>query len=245
MTEQALTTATLHDLKKLSGGVWLVQLKPLEPYPFEAGQHTELKIDGFKDLYYTIASAPDSPCIELHIQSGTPQADALIDWLKNADSVQLSPAAGDTRLGSLPDESGPLLLIASGTGFSQAKSIIEDLMHHDSPRQVHLYWSGFRLSQLYMLQKAEHWADQHDNVHVSALISEHSHWEDKHQMLVHSILGDHSDLDRCQAICCGSPAMVYTVYDALCDEGLRPDALLSDVFAYAPRPDSNSSNAGA
>ena len=245
MTEHALTTATLHDLKKLSGGVWLVQLKPLEPYPFEAGQHTELKIQGFNDLYYTIASAPDSPCIELHIQSGTPQADALIDWLKNTDSVQLAPAAGDTRLNTLPDESGPLLLIASGTGFSQIKSIAEDLMSHNSSRQIHLYWSGYRLSQLYMLQKAEAWADQHDNLHMSALISEHSHWEDKHQMLVHSILGDHSDLDRCQAICCGSPAMVYTVYDALCAEGLRPNAMLSDVFSYAPRPASEQQKQGA
>lgn len=237
MPQDSLTTATLHDLKKMSGGVWLVQLKPLDPYPFEAGQHTELKIDGFSDLYYTIASAPDSPCVELHIQSGTPQADALIDWLKNSDAVHLAPASGDTRLGHLPPEDGPLLLIASGTGFSQVKSITEDLMARHSERAVHIYWSGYRLSQLYMLQKAEAWADQHDNIHMSALISEHSHWEDKHQMLVHTILGDHADLDRCQAICCGSPAMVYTVYDALRAEGLRPDALLSDVFAYAPRPD--------
>ena len=245
MTEETLTTATLHDLKKLSGGVWLVQLKPLDPYPFDAGQHMELKIPGFSDLYYTIASAPSSPCIELHIQAGTPQADALVDWLKNVDSVQMAPAAGSTRLASLPEETGPLLLIASGTGFSQVKSIVEDLLARGSQRQLCIYWSGYRLSQLYMLQKAEAWADQNDNIHMSALISEHSHWEDKHQMLVHGILGDHSDLDQCQAICCGSPAMVYTVYDALCAEGFRPTAMLSDVFMFAPRPNAANAQKGA
>lgn len=231
-----LTTATLHDLKKLSGGVWLVQLKPLTPYAFEAGQYTELIIPGFNDLYYTIASAPDSPCIELHIQSGTPQSDALIDWLKNADAVDIAPPGGECRLSRLPREDGPLLLIASGTGFSQIKSIAEDQMSKGVERPLHIYWTGYRMSQLYMLQKAEAWADQHDNVHMSALISEHSHWEDKHQVLVHTILGDHDDLQRCQGVCCGSPAMVYTVLDALTEHGFRPDAMLSDVFQFAPRP---------
>ena len=135
----------------------------------------------------------------------------------------------------MPEENGPLLLIASGTGFSQVKSIVEDLLAQHTRRTIHLYWSGLRLSQLYMLQKAENWADLHDNIHVSALISEHSHWDDKHQMLVHSILGDHSDLNQCQAICCGSPAMVYTVLDSLCSKGFRRDAMLSDVFMFAPR----------
>lgn len=238
MSASDLHTATLHDLKKLSGGVWLIQLKPLEPYSYEAGQYLELKVPGFDDLYYTIASAPHNPCIELHIQSGTPQADALIDWLKNAEFVHLTGAGGDTRLSRLPAEDGPLLLIASGTGFSQAKSIIEDQIAAPGQRPIHLYWSGYRLSQLYMLQKAENWADQHAHVHVSALISEHSHWEDKHQMLVHAILGDHGeddDLAYCQAVCCGSPAMVYTVLDELTEHGFQPDAMLSDVFMFAPR----------
>ncbi|MEX0622647.1 hypothetical protein [Saccharospirillum sp.] len=231
----ATTTATLHDLKKLSGGVWMVQLKPLTPYSYCAGQFTELKVPGFSSLYYTIASSPSNPCVELHIQTGTDQADALVDYLKDADSVELAAAGGDCRLEVLPYESGPLLLIASGTGFSQVKSIVEDLLSQHSRRAIHLYWSGHRLSQLYMLQKAENWADLHDNIHTSALISEHSHWDDKHQMLVHSILGDHSDLNQCQAICCGSPAMVYTVFDSLCSKGFRRDAMLSDVFMFAPR----------
>lgn len=233
--ESPTTTATLHDLRKLRGGVWVVQLKPLAPYLYSAGQFTELKVAGFTSLFYTIASSPSSPCVELHIQTGTDQADALIKHLKDVDSVELAPAGGDCRLEILSEENGPLLLIASGTGFSQVKSIIEDLLSQNSRRTLHLYWSGHRLSQLYMLQKAENWADLHDNIHVSALISEHSHWDDKHQMLVHSILGDHSDLNRCQAVCCGSPAMVYTVFDSLCNEGFRRDAMLSDVFMFAPR----------
>ncbi|WP_108126395.1 hypothetical protein [Saccharospirillum mangrovi] len=235
MSTPQLHTATLHDLKALSGDVWQVQLKPLTPYSFEAGQYLQLHIPGFNDLYYTIASAPQNPCLELHIQTGTDQADALIAHLKHAESVQLSDPGGDTRLSQLPVETGPLLLIASGTGFSQIKAIVDDLLAQHSTRPLYLYWSGHRLSQLYMLERAEHWADQYANVHTSALIFEQSHWDDKHQMLVNAIHGDHDDLDQCQAICCGSPAMVYTLLDALCEQGFRTDAMLSDVFQFAPR----------
>ncbi|MFG1495086.1 hypothetical protein ABMA57_00545 [Saccharospirillum sp. HFRX-1] len=235
MSDPQLHTATLHDLKALTGDVWQVQLKPLDDYPFEAGQYLELRVPGFNDLYYTIASAPKNPCIELHIQAGTDQADALITWLKQAESIEFTAPGGETRLSNLPTETGPLLLIASGTGFSQVKSILEDLLAQGATRPIYLYWSGHRLSQLYMLERAENWADQYPNVHTSALIFEQGHWDDKHQMLVHAIHGDHDNLQACQAICCGSPAMVYTLLDALTEHGFRPDAMLSDVFQFAPR----------
>lgn len=235
MSDPQLHTATLHDLKALSGDVWQVQLKPLERYEFEAGQYLELRVPDCNDLYYTIASAPHNPYIELHIQAGTAQADALITWLKQAESIEFSEPGGETRLSNLPAETGPLLLIASGTGFSQVKSIIEDILASGTTRPIYLYWSGHRLSQLYMLERAENWADKYAQVHTSALIFEQGHWDDKHQMLVHAIRGDHDHLERCQAICCGSPAMVYTLLDALTEHGFRADAMLSDVFQFAPR----------
>ena len=86
-----------------------------------------------------------------------------------------------------------------------------------------------------MLEKTEQWAESHSNIHCAMLISEHSHWQDKHQMLVHSILADHSDLANCQAVTCGSPEMVYTVFDTLSEHGFNPSHMISDVFDFAPR----------
>lgn len=230
------TAATVHDIKALSGNVWQILLKPLSAYPYKAGQYTELLIDGYSFLYFTIGSAPHMPCIELHIQGGSETNDRLVEHLRQAGIVTLAPASGGCTLDQLPPgEDRPLLLIASGTGFSQVKSIAEDLMYHNSPRTVYIYWTSYKLSQLYMLERAEAWAENHSNIHSAMLISEHSHWEDKHQMLVHSILADHSDIDRCQAVTCGSPEMVYTVLDTLCEHGFQKDQMIADVFDFAPR----------
>lgn len=229
------TIATVHDLKLMNGKVWQVLLKPLEPYPFQAGQFTELLIEGFQFLYFTIASAPNSPCIELHVQGGTETNDRLIEHLRQHGSVDLAPAGGRCILPTLPSEQTPLLLIASGTGFSQVKSIVEDCIERGCHRPIHIYWASYKLSQLYMLDKAENWADQFTNIHLAALISEQSHWEDNHQMLLHSILSEQSALESSQAIICGSPKMVYTLFDSLVEKGCREQHILSDVFDFAPR----------
>ena len=231
------TTATVHDIKPLSGDVWQVLLKTLSDYTYHAGQYTELLIPDFEFLYFTIGSAPHGPCVELHIQGGSETNNRLIAFLKEADSVELAPAAGRCIVDNLPDSTDPLLLIASGTGFSQVKAIAEDLIHKKEQRNIYIYWASYKLSQLYMLEKAEQWADTHPNIHTAMLISEHSHWEDKHQMLVHSILADHSDIHACQAVTCGSPEMVYTVLDTLCDKGFNKNGMISDVFDFAPRDD--------
>jgi NAD(P)H-flavin reductase len=227
--------ATVHDIKPLSGNVWQILLKPIDSYPFQAGQYTELNIDGFHHLYFTIGSAPHAPCIEIHIQGGLDTNDNLLNYLKRESAVKLAPAAGRCTLESLPQSSGPLLLIASGTGFSQIKAITENLLHQQTKRSIYIYWSGHKLSQLYMLEKAEQWSEQYPNVHTAMLISEQSHWEDRHQMMVHSILADHDDLSECQAVTCGSPEMVYTVLDTLSTYGFKPESMISDVFDFAPR----------
>lgn len=229
------TIATIHDIKALSGDVWQVLLRPIEPYHYEAGQYTELLIDGFNGLYFTIGSAAHSPCVELHIQGGSETNDRLIPHLQQTGTVALAPAGGNCTLAKLPANEGPLLLVASGTGFSQAKAIVEELLEAQSKRSIYIYWASFKLSQLYMLEKAESWAEQNQNVHSAMLISEHSHWEDKHQMLIHSILSDHDDISQCQAVTCGSPEMVYTLLDTLCEHGFNKENMISDVFDFAPR----------
>lgn len=229
------TQATVHDIKPLSGDVWQVLLKPMETYPYAAGQYTELLIDGFEALYFTIGSAPHTPCVELHIQGGSETNNRLITHLQHHGVVNIAAAAGRCVLTELPEPKGPLLLVASGTGFSQVKAIVEDLIHQQSQRPLYIYWASYRLSQLYLLEKAELWAEHNAHIHSAMLISEHSHWQDKHQMLVHSIMADHSNLADCQVVTCGSPEMVYTVLDTLTEHGFQAEQMISDVFDFAPR----------
>lgn len=232
---QPSVLATVHDIQHLSGDVHVLRLKPSTSYPHLAGQYTELLIKGFESLYFSIASPPQAQFIELHIQGGLPTNEQLIQHLTQIDEINIAPAAGNCIVEKLPPHDGPLLLIASGTGFSQIKAIVEDNLHKQTTRPIYLYWSSYKLSQLYMQEKVEVWAQQHEHLHTTLLVSEHSHWQDKHQQLVHSILGDHDDLGCCQAVACGSPEMVYTLYDTLCEQGFPANGMISDMFDFAPR----------
>lgn len=232
---QPKITASIHDIKALSGDVWQVLLKPLTSYSFTAGQYTELVIDGFKGLYFTIGSAPSSACVELHIQAGSETSDRLIPYLQQTQTVDLAPAGGKCTLDELPKSTEPLILIASGTGFSQVKAIVEQLLAEQSKRSIYIYWTGIKLDQLYMAHLAESWANQYEHVHTALLVSENSHWEAKHKMLTQSILADHKDISQHQAVACGSPEMVYALLDTLTEHGFSQTNMVSDVFAFSPR----------
>lgn len=230
-----ITVATLQEVRALSGGIWQVRVQPTRPYAYLAGQYTEILIDGLSQLYFTIASAPHQPYIELHIQGDSAGNVQLLQRLKQQQEIALAPAAGRCVLRALPVSDQPLLLIASGTGFSQVQAMVEDLLHQGLARALHIYWVADRFDQLYRQERAEQWAQQHETLYFTGLSVEHSPGQSKHQLLTSAILADHADLSRCQAVSCGSPEMVYAVLDGLCEQGFRAAAMLSDAFEFAPR----------
>ncbi len=217
----------------------IVQVRLLMPeaIPFLAGQYAELQIPGEAYCYFSLANAPGTCDLELHVQLSDSESSSsrIVDWLLDNTSVDVTLPLGNCTLESLPTELGPLLLIAAGTGFSQIKAVGECLMRQTLQRPVHLYWSARTVSGLYMADLPEAWHRLDRNFHFSAIISEHNDWQDKQSLMVNAILEDFETLEQCQAITCGSPAMVYATLDGLIEHGFRPEQMVSDVFDYAPR----------
>ena len=52
--------------------------------------------------------------------------------------------------------------------------------------------------------------------------------------LLHLKLGN---LSNVKVVCCGGPNFVYSVLGGLESKGFESSQMLSDVFAYAPRPE--------
>mgnify|MGYP000876325612 CR=1 FL=1 len=226
---------------RINGEVVRVQLQTPEPVAYQAGHYLELNIPGESFCYFSIANAPGTRDIELHMQlTGVDSRSVrIVDWLENHDEVAVTLPLGNCTLSDLPQENGPLLLIAAGTGFSQIKAIAESIMHKTLERPVHLYWSARTVSGLYMADLPETWHRADPNFHFSAIISEHNDWQEKQGLMVNAILEDFDNLEACQAITCGSPAMVYATLDELIAHGLRETHMLADVFDYAPRDQNN------
>lgn len=229
-------TATMTSMNYLPDEVYQVKLKLPEPVSYLAGQALEATLANGKSSYFTIASAPNGDEIELHIQA-FPNSGGMefVEQLKDQGSIEVNIAMGDTHVERLSNNSGQIILLASGTGYSQVKAITEALIAAKDARPVHIYWTGRISEALYLLKQPEQWAKEHDNIRFTALISAHLDWNGEQGSLDRLIIADHPDLANCQAVACGSPAMVYHALDVLTAAGLPEGAMFSDVFAFAPR----------
>lgn len=229
-------TATLHSMTQLTDEVYIVRLDLPEPAQFLAGQYLQATLDNGKSSYFSIACAPHGNQIELHIQAFPDSSGmAFIEQLREHGKLTVSLGLGDTHIARLNKPNGRILLLASGTGYSQVKAITEALIAQKDPRSIHIYWTGRISDALYQLKQPEQWANEHDNIRFTALVSAHLDWNGEQGSLDRLIIAEHPDLSQCQVVACGSPAMVYHSLDVLTAAGLPEGAMFSDVFAYAPR----------
>lgn len=222
--------------RPLGGQVEQLIFTPQQAVSYQPGQFLELLMPGESGLYFTIANPPGDD-IELHVDA-TPDnagARALMDRIESDGRVSAQVGGGECHLGNLPNDESPLLLIASGTGFSQIKAITEALLRQDTERPVHLYWSVRSAPGLYQAELAQGWADTHDHVHFSAVISEAQTWDSGRHHLHACISEDLPDLSMFSVVCCGSPDMVYSTLDYLSDYGLSAARFHSDMLQFAPR----------
>ncbi|MCY0965214.1 2Fe-2S iron-sulfur cluster-binding protein [Parathalassolituus penaei] len=198
-----------------------------------------------KQVPYSIASAPgsmtsaNSRALELHIAATGDTANAVIAQLQKDPLVKVTLPAGDcfispTFLRQHPQQ--PLVLIASGTGFAQIKSLAEAVLALEPQREIHLYWSNRSSDGFYLKDLPLQWAHQYSNLHYHPILEQHSEgWHGRAGWIYQVIQHDFDDLTNVQVFACGSPNMVYGTLDQLQSLGLSQANMHSDVFAYAPR----------
>ncbi len=229
----------IKSVEPLQGDVYSLKFNNFEPgwRNFSAGQYLEIKVPEMDNCFFSIASAPGHDELEVHMQvtEASPRSLQILNYLESNTNVQIDLAMGECILENLPEEHGPIMLIAAGTGFAQIKSITEDLINKKSERDIHIYWGSKTVTGLYLHELPEQWSNDHSNIHFSAVVSEQSDWQGKQGLLYQAILNDLDSLLDCQAVCCGSTNMVYATLDALVEKGFRKDQMISDVFAFSPR----------
>lgn len=196
-------------------------------------------------LPYSIANAPgqqintDVRCLELHIAANSETAINVVNYIKQAIVVRVTMPAGscfinESFLNSTPD--APLIFVASGSGFSQIKSLIELTLHRQPEREVHLYWSNKDPEGFYMPELPNMWAKQSEYFHYHPVIEQKAaDWNGRAGWLYEVIHDDFDSLKAVQLFACGSPNMVYGLLDQLSELGLSEQNMHSDVFSYAPR----------
>ncbi|WP_028241473.1 CDP-6-deoxy-delta-3,4-glucoseen reductase [Stutzerimonas azotifigens] len=203
------------------------------PPRYHAGQYLLLQRPDGEFAAFSIASAPQAGReLELHMLARDEAGRALIAYLERQGHVRVKLPFGDTHLADLP--SGPLVLIAAGTGMAQMQSLIDYCRATGFAHPVHLYWGVRQPEDFYRL---EHWADwqAQSNLFLHQVVSDVCGWDGRCGLLHEAVRQDFPDLKPLHVYASGSPAMVYGTLDALVEAGMDAHQMRADVFAYAPR----------
>ncbi|MEM6709811.1 MAG: hypothetical protein AAF648_13600 [Pseudomonadota bacterium] len=217
----------------------------VDAFRFDAGQYTAIQLDNEHALTLSIASAPSRlPMVRTLFRPtpGDPSSDALLERLKSARTLSLAPPAGDVRW-PMPDEAtqpstdrdAPALLVGAGTGAAQVFAVLEmalDCCPDRLGRFDALLLAADDASQL------EH-EDEAAWMAAGAKITRVCDSATDDTNAGFQWLRDRADQwcghPNLRVLLGGSPPFVYAAHDVLVSHGVRPDALESDVYAYAPR----------
>lgn len=233
-----IQNAVITEMKPLNQDVFQVCLKPEQRAVYQAGQYLEIAVGQNNWAPFSIASAPHSPELELHIQylPGRETSELLQKQLKKNNQLTLRLASGECVL---PEKEQPLLLVAAGTGYAQMKSLLAEAFARNWQAPLTLYWGARQPQGLYALEQVKSWAKEKSNFQVHACVDLASDdWTGRNASLVESLGMDFMTPDSAQEVrgfISGSPAVVYAVEDFMMSRGMPPKGLLSDVHAYAPR----------
>ena len=228
--------------------LWL-RLPVVETLHFQPGQYLDVLLEGGRRRSFSIASPPhDSALIELHVRrvpgggftarlfDATAATTAPNDTLRVGALLRIEGPVGQFtyRAGT-----GPLLMIAGGTGFAPLKSMLRHILEsNNAARDIHLYWGARRPEDLYEEALVLEWAQRHARFHFTAVLSDSSQAQAGHHRRlgwVHdAVLADHSDLSGYEVYAAGPPAMIEAIRTTFPRHGLDPERLYFDSFDYAP-----------
>ncbi|MDH7798925.1 MULTISPECIES: CDP-6-deoxy-delta-3,4-glucoseen reductase [unclassified Beijerinckia] len=205
-------------LDKVAPDVMLVRLRlpSMENMRYAPGQHIGLIIDDKTQRTYSIANdCKPEGVTELELQVRHMPGGLFTDKLFNGLRVgQLLKFEGPLGTFFLQEKSNkPIIFLASGTGFSPIKAMMEHIIKrgiHRS-RKIDLYWGGRRRADLYLFDLAQRWSEEHESIRFVPVLSEPSDacaWSGSTGLVHAQVMKDHPDLSGHQVYACGAPLMI-------------------------------------
>lgn len=208
-----------------------------ERLDFVAGQHMNVVLSGGVRRCVFLANTPSGGDreLEMHLRNyGGVLSKYVFESIKDGDLMRMEGPLGTFVLRGGSDR--PLLFVASGTGFSPVKSMIETLIARRSGRPMALYWGGRRPSDLYLHELAGRWRDEAGLAYVPVVSDGQAAdaWQGRTGFVHQAVMDDFDDLSGHDVYVCGTPAMVDAARrDFIGARGLPSRQFFADAFQPA------------
>lgn len=199
-----------------------------KPFSFSAGQYLQVvHPDG--TIPMSVASGPHRlPEFTLHYRStpGVAEAALMDELLASGEALKFQGPDGDVYLGN--ESSTDMLLVAAGTGVSQAISFVDEFLHGDDMHTLTLMTCVASEEDAYFDKLIP------DSPRLRRIrISDSNRGETNEGLQwLRRNMGEYRTQ---RVVLSGSPDFAYAALEAIESAGVNADRVESDVFAYAPR----------
>eukprot|EP00897_Mesotaenium_endlicherianum_P003520 jgi/Mesen1/3196/ME000185S02337 len=199
----------------------------------KAGQFVQMKINDSKPAFLAIASPPkvaESGALEFLIKDVEGTTANLICRLSKGDKVEISQVMGKgfpvDRL-TPPEEFPTVVLLATGSGISPVRSLIEAGFAADKRSDVRLYYGADNLGAMAYQDRFDAW--EASGVKVIPVLSQAGDdWAGSTGYVQHAFLKDADIKDgvKAGAVLCGQKEMAQEATTILLEAGLSKDNIL-------------------
>jgi CDP-4-dehydro-6-deoxyglucose reductase, E3 len=216
-----------------------LQLPGTEPLIFMAGQYLEFLLKDGRRRAFSIANAPhETGFIELHIRkiAGGHFTEQVFNEMPLKTILRVEAPLGSFFLREQNDK--PIIMVAGGTGFAPIKGMLEHMIYQNIQRPVLLYRGARQVSDLYMDELCQRWAEFMPNISYIPVISgaeTEDGWSGRRGLVHQAVLEDHADLSGFEVYVCGAPGMVDIAKETFVARGLSEQEFYSDAFTFAPK----------
>lgn len=230
-----ILSCTVASVEAITDTVYRVRLVPETPVTFRAGQYLMVVMDERDKRPFSIASTPaENAYIELHIGASELNlyAMAVMDRILQERAINVDIPHGDAWLRD--DSTRPLILIAGGTGFSYARSILITALEQQPGRDISIYWGGRELSHLYDLNELEALSVQYPNLNVIPVVEQPAEdWQGRTGTVLSAVLQDHASLAGHDIYIAGRFEMAKIARERFCNErGAVAAQMFGDAFSF-------------
>ena len=228
-------TCKVTSVDAITDTVYRVCLVPEAAFSFRAGQYLMVVMDERDKRPFSMASTPmESSFIELHIGASELNlyAMAVMDRILKNREIIVDIPHGDAWLRD--DTQRPIVLIAGGTGFSYARSILLTVLDKQPEREVAIYWGGRELQHLYDLSELEALTLQHPRLKVVPVVEQpDENWQGRTGTVLSAVMQDYDNLEQYDVYIAGRFEMAKIARERFCAErGATAERIFGDAFAF-------------
>lgn len=222
--------------QRLTHDITLLRVRLDDSLRYLAGQYVELSVASLPGVArnYSFATAPSHDGIAEFFVRRVPGglfSAHINDQQLVGEAVSLRGPLGDFHL---HPGTGPLLMVAGGSGLAPIRAILQDAAAQGLTRPVRVLFGARRQQDLYLLDELEQLARQWPAAFsVLPVLSEpgDDDWTGARGLITEHFGAVSADTD---AYLCGPPVMVDAASDVLRQQGIDPARIHADRFLTQP-----------